>query len=80
MTETNWATGEAELWLDNDEYAYHEARRIVKNVTRGTARSLRVLLRRIVPDDSYGVIEQIDTIDWDHVIARIKEDIEEGYE
>ena len=77
-TETNWATGEAELWLDNDEHAYHEARRITK-AGFSIEMDLKALLASILPPDA-GLVEQFDMIDWSHVIARIEEDIEEGYE
>jgi hypothetical protein len=85
-TDHNWVTGEAMLWLDNDEDLYHEARRLVKadmdSVDRPerTTTALKALLRSGVPDSTYGVIEQFADIDWDVVINHIREDIEEGYE
>lgn len=84
-TDTNWVTGEASLWLDNDEYAYHESRRIVSADidNAGGHRmvcKLEALLIDIVPNANYGIIQQIADIDWDVVIDRLITDIKEGYE
>lgn len=87
MADTNWVTGEAILWLDNDEMIYHEARRIVKQSmankspgTYGDVLALGALLKSAVPNPSYGVIEQFADIDWDVVIDHLIDDIKEGYE
>jgi hypothetical protein len=84
MPDANWVTGEAALWLDNDEVAYHESRRIVKDADvrskHGTVLALKNLLTNIVPDHSYGVVEHFDDIDWDYIIERLEDDIKEGYE
>ena len=84
MTDANWVTDEAALWLDNDEVAYHQSRAIVKTTDvrgeHGTVLALKQLLINIVPDPSYGVVEQFDDIDWADIIARLEDDIKEGYE
>jgi len=81
MTDTNWVTGEASLWLDNDEYAYHQSRAIVKSDRISMADELRALVLSVVPDaGSFTIVQQINDVDWGDVIARIRDDIEEGYE
>ena len=83
---TNWVTGEACLWLDNDEKIYHEARRIVKQSmankspgTYGDRLALERLLRQVAPA-SGGLIRELHDVDWDYVIDRLITDIKEGYE
>mgnify|MGYP001827577479 CR=1 FL=1 len=85
--DTNWVTGEACLWFDNDEHTYHEARRIVKQSMEnksagsyGDRLALERLLRDAVPHNDFSVISQIADIDWDVVIDHLITDIKEGYE
>lgn len=87
MPETNWVTGEACLWFDNDEGIYHESRRLIQqSLDNGSAGgsqdryALELLLRRVVPSSDFGVIEQIREIDWDVVVDHIITDLREGYE
>lgn len=82
----NWVTGEACLWLDNEESIYHESRRIVKqsmenksNGTYGDRLALERLLRQVAPA-SGGLIRELHDVDWDYVIDRLITDIKEGYE
>jgi len=85
-TDTNWVTGEACLWLDNDEHIYHESRRIVKQSLAnksagnyGDRLALERLLRDAAPA-SGGLITLIGDVDWDVVIDHIITDLKEGYE
>jgi hypothetical protein len=86
MTDQNWVTGEAILWLDNDETSYHEARKVAKRAMRDNVRrpaymtELALILRAAVPGNDYGVIEQFADIDWPAVMDHLIDDIEEGYE
>lgn len=87
MADTNWVTGEAILWLDNDEVSYHESRRIVKQSlanksagTYGDVLALQRVLREAVPSNDFSVIQQFADIDWDVVIDHLIDDIKEGYE
>ena len=75
----NWVTGEALLWLNNDEHAYHVGHRIVRDSDEPEG-ALRGLLRDTLPSGGYGITEQWHDIDWDYVIDQIRIDIEEGYE
>lgn len=84
---TNWVTGEACLWFDNDEGIYHESRRIVQQSLDnnragdyGDRLALERLLRQAVPDSTFSVIQQIRDIDWDVVVDHIITDLREGYE
>jgi len=85
-TGTNWVTGEACLWLDNEEGIYHESRRIVKQSLAnnragcyGDQLALERLLCEAAPADG-GLRREMHDVDWDVVIDHIITDIKEGYE
>lgn len=65
---TNWDTWNANLWLNNDESSYREARRIC---IRENARDLRALAEAIIPKDE-GI--DFDEVNWDEIIAGFNEE------
>jgi len=67
MSEVNWDTGEAELWLDNDEYAYKAMNRIVWHWNdREVANNIRALFTEIYIRPEADAVD-LDAVDWEYI-------------
>ena len=82
MDGQNWDTGEAMLWLDNEEYSYKAAMRLVSDGLQKRQTKLdglRAIFGEVyVLDLPEGEGVDADKVNWDAIHDRIADDIAEN--